>query len=90
MFIDEISDSFQAGQLQAVGVPEGQALDSPSTVISGLCSLNFVVQEDDLGAGPSEDLVGGPDVAENSIGIGFHFRESCGCDVHGAVISKRI
>ena len=80
MFIDQISDSFQGGQLQAVGVPEGQALDRPSTVISGLCSLDFVVQEDDLGAGPSEDFIGGPDVHENSIGCvnlgsGFqHFR----------------
>ena len=89
VFVDEVSHTFQAGQLQTVGVSEGEALHGSGTVVSGLGCLDLVVEKDDLGTGSSEDLVGGTELADNSIGIGFHCdRGWFGCDVHVAVISR--
>ena len=88
MLVDEVSHTFQAGQLETVGVSEGQALHRSGPVVSHFGSLNLVVQEDNLGAGSSEDLVGSTKLADNSIGIGFHCDSWFGCDVHVAVISR--
>ena len=50
-----------------------------------------MVEEDDLGTGSPEDLVGGTELAENSISIGFHCdRGWIVCDVQIAVISRDI
>ena len=43
VFVDEVSHTFQAGQLQTVGVSEGQALHGSGTVVSGLGCLDLVV-----------------------------------------------
>ena len=89
MLVDEVSHTFQTGQLQAVGVSEGKALHSSGTVVSGLGCLDLVVEEDDLGTSPPEDLVGGTELADNSISIGIHCdRGWFVCDVQVAVISR--
>ena len=89
MLVDEVSHTFQTGQLQAVGVSEGKALHSSGTVVSGLGCLDLVVEEDDLGTSPPEDLVGGTELADNSISIGIHCdRGWFGCDVQVAVINR--
>lgn len=90
VFIDEIADTFQAGQLETVGVSEGKALHRSGSVVSGLGRFDLVVEENDLGTGPSEDFVGSSEFANNRIGFRFHVDSGCGCDVHVAVISKRI
>ena len=83
MFVDEVSHTLHAGQLETVGVPEGQALHSSGTIVSGLGCLDLVVEEDDLRTGSPEDLVGGTELADNSISIGFH------CDSIGLVVMCR-
>ena len=88
VFVDEVSHTFQASQLQTVAVSERQALHSSGTVVSGLGCLYLVVEEDDLGTGSSEDLVGSTKLANSSIGIDFHVGIWFGCDVHVAVISR--
>ena len=71
MFIDEVADTLQTGELQAVGVSEGESAYRTSPVVACLGSFNLVVEQYDLRTGPSEDLVDCPDFAEYAVGI-FH------------------
>jgi hypothetical protein len=72
IFIDEISDPFQTSQLQSIGITKRQSFDSTCTVIVSLGTLNLVVEQDDLGAGTSENFVAGSDVTENAVGLFHH------------------
>ena len=78
VFVDEITDTLQAGELQTVGVSEAQALDRSGTVVPSLGCFYLVIEKDDLRTGPPEDLVGGPDLAEYRVGISLHSDSSSG------------
>lgn len=71
VFIDEVSHTLQTGQLETIGVSEGQAAHCSGSVISCFSSFDLVVEKYDLGTGSSEDLVDCSDLTKYTVCV-FH------------------